>query len=67
MRFTILLCYIIIEVTIGSYVASNKRLLAATFFHVKHRKREPEGVHGQLEGCNRTVAAVAKELHGNML
>ena len=55
---------------IGSYVASNKRLLAATFFHVKRRKREPEGVHGQLEGCNRNLrpkAAVAKELHGNML
>ena len=55
---------------IGSYVASNKRLLAATFFHVNHRKREPEGVHGQLEGRNRNVrpkAPVAKELHGNML
>ena len=48
---------------IGSYVASNKRLLATTFFHVKHWKREPEGVHGQLEGCNRNLrpkAAVAK-------
>ena len=55
---------------IGSYVVSNKRLLAATFFHVKHRKQEPEGVHGHLEGCNRNLrpnAAVAKELHGNML
>ena len=56
---------------IGSYVASNKRLLAAAFlFHVKQRKREPEGVHGQLEGCNRNLrpkAAVAKKLHGNML
>ena len=55
---------------IGSYVASNKRLLAVTFFHVKHRKREPEGVHGQLEGSNRNLrpkAAVAKELHGNMV
>ena len=33
------------------------------FFNVKHRKREPEGVHGQLEGCNRNLglkAAVAK-------
>ena len=62
--------YYIIEVAIGSYVASNKRLLAATFFHVKHRKREPQGVHGQLEGCNRNLrpkAAVAKEVHGNML
>ena len=31
--------------------------------YVKHRKREPEGVHGQLEGCNRNLrpkAAVAK-------
>ena len=55
---------------IGSYVASNKSLLAATFFHVKQRKREPEGVHGQLERCNRNLrpkAAVAKELQGNML
>ena len=59
-----------IEVAIGSYIASNKRLLAATFFHVKHWKREPEGVHGQLEGCNRNLrpkAALAKELHGSML
>ena len=59
-----------IEVAIGSYVASNKRLLAATYFHVKHRTREPEGVHGQIEGCNRNLrpkAAVAKELHGKML
>ena len=30
-----------IEVAIGSYVASNKMLLAATLFHVKHWK-EPE-------------------------
>ena len=33
------------------------------FGHVKHLKREPEGVHGQLEGCNgnsRPKAAVAK-------
>ena len=30
-----------IEVAIGSYVASNKMLFASTFFHVKHRKREP--------------------------
>ena len=55
---------------IGSYVGSDKRLLEATFFHVKHRKREPEGVHGQLEGCNRKMrpkVAVAKKLHGNML
>ena len=32
-------------------------------FHVKHRKWEPEVVHGQLEGCNRNLrpkAAVAK-------
>ena len=46
------------------------RLLATTFFHVKHRKCEPEGVHGQLDGCNRNLrpkAAVAKELHGNIL
>ena len=31
--------------------------------HVKHRKWEPECVHGQLEGCNRNLrpkAAVAK-------
>ena len=31
--------------------------------HAKHRKWEPEGVHGQLEGCNRNLrpqAAVAK-------
>ena len=31
--------------------------------HVKHQKREPEGVHRQLEGCNRNLrpkAAVAK-------
>ena len=37
--------------------------------HVKHRKWEPEGVHGQLEGCNRNLrpkAAVAKMYtHGN--
>ena len=53
---------------LGGYVASNKRLLTATLIHVKHRKQEP-GV-GQLEGCNRNLrpkAAVAKELHGNML
>ena len=34
-----------------------------TFFNVKYRKREPEGVHVQLEGCNRKLwpkAAVAK-------
>ena len=52
------------EVAIGSYVASNKMLLAATFFHLKHRKREPEGVHRQLDnGCNRNLrpkAAVGK-------
>ena len=45
---------------IGSYIESNKRLLAATFFHVKHRKREPEGVHGQLEGCNRNLHRCGK-------
>ena len=37
--------------------------------HAKHRKWEPEGVHGQLEGCNRNLrpkAAVAKVYtHGN--
>ena len=58
------------EVAIDIYVASKRMLLAATFFHVKHRKWEPEGVQGQLEGCNgnlRPKAAVAKELHGNML
>ena len=51
---------------LGSYVASNKRLLVATFFHVKHLKWEPEGVHGQLAGCNRNLrpkAAVAKVFH----
>ena len=34
--------------------------------HVKHRKREPEGVHGQLEGFNRNLrpkAAVANNNH----
>ena len=58
------------KVSIGIYVASNKMLLAATFCHVKHRKWEPEVVQGQLEGCNRNSrpkAAVAKELHDNML
>ena len=39
------------------------------FVHVNHRKWEPEGVHGQLEGCNRNLrpqAAVAKVYtHGN--
>ena len=30
--------------------------LFIVFVHVKHRKREPEGVHGQLEGCNRNFA-----------
>ena len=33
---------------------------------VKHRKREPEGVHGQLEGFNRDLwsqAAVANNNH----
>ena len=25
------------------------------FLHVKHRKREPDGAHGQLEGCNRNL------------
>ena len=53
----------LMEVAIRSYVASNKRLLAATFFHVKHRKRQPEGVHRQLVVCNRNLrskAAVAK-------
>ena len=37
-----------------------------SLLHVKHRKREPEGVHGQLEGCNRNLrpkAAVAKVFH----
>ena len=37
-----------------------------TIFHVKHRKREPEGVHRQLEGCNRNLqpkAAVSKVFH----
>ena len=28
---------------------------AAVKPHVKHRKREPEGVHGQLEGCNKKL------------
>ena len=35
--------------------------------HVKHRKWEPEGVHGRLDGCNRNLrpeAAVAKVIHG---
>ena len=34
--------------------------------HVKHRKWEPEGVHGQLDGCNRNLrpkAAVANNNH----
>ena len=44
------------------FVFAGKALL-----HVKHRKREPEGVHGQLEGCNRNLwpkaAVVAKLFH----
>ena len=35
--------------------------------HAKHRKREPGGVHGQLEGCNRNLlprAAVENVFHG---
>ena len=35
-------------------------------FHVKHRKRKPENVHGQLEGCKRNLrpkAAVVKVFH----
>ena len=35
-------------------------------FHVKHQKREPEDVHGQIEGCNRNLrpkAAVANNNH----
>ena len=35
------------EVAVVSYVASNKKLLAATFFHVKHRKSEP-GVYTDI-------------------
>ena len=34
--------------------------------YIKHRKREPEGVPGQLEGCNRDLrpkAAAAKVFH----
>ena len=34
---------------------------------VKHQKREPEGVHGELEGCNRNLwpkAAVAAGMPG---
>ena len=30
-----------------------------TFFHVKKRKPEPEGVHGHLEGCNRNLRSKA--------
>ena len=50
-----------IEVAIGSYIA-----FGCYLFHVKHRKREPEGLHGQLEDCNRTLrpkAAVANNNH----
>ena len=42
-------------------VPSNRTLISCLIFgksppcHVKHRKREPEGVHGQLEGCNRNL------------
>ena len=39
-------------------------ILRDTFvLHVKHQKREPESVYGQLEGCNRKLrpkATVAK-------
>ena len=43
--------------------SGNSSSTAAEGLHVKHRKWEPEGVHGQLEGCNRNLrpkAAVAK-------
>ena len=52
---------------IGSYVGSNKRLLAAIFFHVKHRKREPEGGHGQLESCNRSLRPKVALANNNYL
>ena len=35
--------------------------------HVKHRKREPEGVHGQLEGCNRNLRSKAAVANNNNL
>ena len=35
--------------------------------HVKHRKREPEGVHGQLEGCNRNLRPKAAMANNNHL
>ena len=38
-----------------------------TIFHVKHLKWEPEGLRGQLEGCNRNLrskATVANVFHG---
>ena len=55
-----------------SSLGSGARILVATmlrhfsFLHVKHREWEPEGVHGQLEGCNRNSrpkAAVANNNH----
>ena len=33
------------------------------FFHVKHRKQEPKGVHGQLEGCNRNLRPKAAVIY----
>ena len=35
--------------------------------HVKHRKREPEGVHGQLEGFNRNLRPQAAVANNNNL
>ena len=35
--------------------------------HVKHRKREPEGVHGQLEGFNRNFRPKAAVANNNNL
>ena len=35
--------------------------------HVKHGKREPEGVHGQLEGFNRNLRPQAAVANNNNL
>ena len=35
--------------------------------HAKHRKWEPEGVHGQLEGCNRNLRPKAAGANNNYL
>ena len=55
----LLISYKLIKISIPNYINIFSH-------HVKHRKREPEGVHGQLDGFNRNLrpqAAVANNNH----